>query len=590
MAENKRKKLGLALSGGGFRASLFHIGLLASLAERDVLKDVEVFSCVSGGSIIGAYYYLFVKQLLEKKEDLQIKQEDYINIIKEIEIDFFKKVQTNIRVQAFSSVKSNWRMVFGDKYSRSDRMADLYDRHFYNKFLFEYDINDNKRLSMKELIINPKNEKLGSDIREFNESRKNKVPMLILNATTLNTGRNWQFTAKDMGERERSEREKSKSELNLFNKNVLLKAFPYTREGIKNADSKYLEFPLGIAVAASACVPGLFTPLALTDLYDEITPLLVDGGVYDNQGISPIIYEGCTHVIVSDASGQLDFMQNLRNDPVGVTKRTNSVLLNRIRNQGFEYVNHIQKSKDDKIDNEILLHLREGLKPVVIEPLNKSKNTDDPGPDETYYGINKRVQLLLSTIRTDLDSFTEVEAYSLMYSGYCMMNRRITKEFISEPDKFSPHDWKFEKIREFCEGDIDETFCRQLEAGKKVFFKVWNASFFLFLLEIFAFTVPLVVLSIPFLLFHFFWPQYFLGFCIFTLVLFTIAMVSNMIKFVNVVHRNIIFKIVSVIHTFLIVISGWIVSNLYLKLVNKRFNSWGTIETLKRKNKEKQTN
>ena len=48
-------KVGLALSGGGFRASLFHIGILARLAECRVLRRVEVLSCVSGGSILGAY-------------------------------------------------------------------------------------------------------------------------------------------------------------------------------------------------------------------------------------------------------------------------------------------------------------------------------------------------------------------------------------------------------------------------------------------------------------------------------------------------------------------------------------------------------
>ena len=35
-------KVGLALSGGGFRASLFHIGVLAKLAELDILRRVEV--------------------------------------------------------------------------------------------------------------------------------------------------------------------------------------------------------------------------------------------------------------------------------------------------------------------------------------------------------------------------------------------------------------------------------------------------------------------------------------------------------------------------------------------------------------------
>src|SRR5262249_21465227 len=65
-------KVGLALSGGGFRASLFHIGVLAKLAELDMLRHVEVLSCVSGGSIVGAHYYLEVRRLLETKRDAAI--------------------------------------------------------------------------------------------------------------------------------------------------------------------------------------------------------------------------------------------------------------------------------------------------------------------------------------------------------------------------------------------------------------------------------------------------------------------------------------------------------------------------------------
>jgi hypothetical protein len=55
-------KVGLALSGGGFRASFYHLGVLACLAERDVLRDVEVLSCVSGGSIVGACYWLKLRR------------------------------------------------------------------------------------------------------------------------------------------------------------------------------------------------------------------------------------------------------------------------------------------------------------------------------------------------------------------------------------------------------------------------------------------------------------------------------------------------------------------------------------------------
>ncbi len=47
-------RIGLALSGGGFRAVAFHLGVLRGLHDRGVLDHVDVVSSVSGGSIIAA--------------------------------------------------------------------------------------------------------------------------------------------------------------------------------------------------------------------------------------------------------------------------------------------------------------------------------------------------------------------------------------------------------------------------------------------------------------------------------------------------------------------------------------------------------
>lgn len=44
--------LGLALSGGGFRAVLFHVGALWRLCELGILAKIERISSVSGGSIV----------------------------------------------------------------------------------------------------------------------------------------------------------------------------------------------------------------------------------------------------------------------------------------------------------------------------------------------------------------------------------------------------------------------------------------------------------------------------------------------------------------------------------------------------------
>jgi predicted acylesterase/phospholipase RssA len=52
--------MGLSLSGGGFRAAAFHLGVLDLLHRLDLLRRVRVLSTVSGGSFVGAAYALAV--------------------------------------------------------------------------------------------------------------------------------------------------------------------------------------------------------------------------------------------------------------------------------------------------------------------------------------------------------------------------------------------------------------------------------------------------------------------------------------------------------------------------------------------------
>lgn len=46
--------MGLCLSGGGFRAALYGLGVLRYLAEANVLGDTQVACGVSGGSVAAA--------------------------------------------------------------------------------------------------------------------------------------------------------------------------------------------------------------------------------------------------------------------------------------------------------------------------------------------------------------------------------------------------------------------------------------------------------------------------------------------------------------------------------------------------------
>ncbi|MET9617514.1 patatin-like phospholipase family protein [Kitasatospora indigofera] len=51
-----KRDIGLALSGGGFRAAAFHLGCLRALQDRGLLNRVRVVSGISGGSLLAALW------------------------------------------------------------------------------------------------------------------------------------------------------------------------------------------------------------------------------------------------------------------------------------------------------------------------------------------------------------------------------------------------------------------------------------------------------------------------------------------------------------------------------------------------------
>ena len=51
-------RLGLALSGGGFRATLYHLGVVRFLRDSNLLPRVSHITSVSGGSVLAAHLVL----------------------------------------------------------------------------------------------------------------------------------------------------------------------------------------------------------------------------------------------------------------------------------------------------------------------------------------------------------------------------------------------------------------------------------------------------------------------------------------------------------------------------------------------------
>jgi predicted acylesterase/phospholipase RssA len=480
-------KIGLGLSGGGFRAALFHIGVLARLAELNVLRRVEVLSCVSGGSIIGAHYYLEVRKLLQTVPDRDITRQHYIDIVARVRKDFLAGVQQNVRVSVASEFTTNLKMIFWGGYTRTMRAGELYESEIFARVLDcksdDPRLDDRRRNDPRWLngfYVCP----LGDDgqpdesfnFQTDNWRRRAKVPNLILNTTALNTGHNWQFTASWMGEPPAG----IDSEIDG---NDRLRRLYYDAEDTPKA---HRQIRLGHAVAASACVPGLFEPLMLDELYPERIVRLVDGGVCDNQGTTSLLEQDCNVILVSDGSGQMLSENQPSNGLLGVPLRSNTILQARVREAQYNELS--ARKRAALLRGFMFVHLKDDLDvdPIdwigCLDPYNAS---DDSRPAYrrgrlTRYGIAKEIQELLAGVRTDLDSFSDVEAFALMTSGYRMTEHefRYSKCVEGFPEPAEQFEWDFLAVEEGMKGGGAkyDYLKKQLSVSNTLAFKIWKLS------------------------------------------------------------------------------------------------------------------
>lgn len=579
MMEGNDKKLGLALSGGGFRASFYHIGVLARMADLGLLRHVDVISTVSGGSIIGALYYLHVKKLLEEKEDSSIKDEDYQDIMGKIEVDFLQAVQRNLRLRTFLNPLKNLKMSLAN-YSRSDYIGELYDKFLYRNVLSH---KNTKPIKMKDLKIIPFGEGPSFHPFEGNKTRKAKVPVLLMNATVLNDGHNWRFSAEHMGESNIDEPNET------IDKNFrLIRAESY--ENIY----KHGDFELGIAVAASACLPGVFAPLAISNLYDEgIRVQLVDGGTHDNQGIVGLLDKKlkCTHFIISDASGQMDDEKEPGIQVPNVIKRSSSIIYDRIREQ------QLSRILGEHSHNVALLHLRKGLPVREISYYDNDHKLQNKTvlcraePSSQAFGVNEDAQNLLSRVRTDLDSFSEIEAFSLMLNGYKMSEYEFNKTNINHlvtNTSLRGKKYQFFKIEGWISSPIvDPLYNRHLEIASKLFFRAVRLSL----------SLKIVITVVVAILFATLFNNYSFGFIQWTkepikkgnmlLILLLLIIILGFYLSRNVSYRNSIVQFwLNGLPTSLISLIGAVFIGIHLLTFDRLFLHLGRLEVLEREQKK----
>ncbi|RYZ43426.1 MAG: patatin-like phospholipase family protein [Myxococcaceae bacterium] len=265
--------LALSLSGGGYRAATFHLGSLRFLDTVGLLRDVVGLSTVSGGTLVGLAW---VMGQLEGKAFPEF-YEGYSAYLK----------RTNVIGDALVGLTSHREHGSHEWASLIRAAANVYARP---DFLGDHDFGevlDAKGLQLQEAIFNTTEFHQGLD---FRFRRSNRPATLLGNAHA-----------------------------------------PLPRSVARHVR-------LADVAAASSCFPGGFEPLVfphqfrwpqefpLSAALAELGPgfqhglPLMDGGVYDNQGIDALLlaFQGSPNpptLIISDVSTKVKEMYNVPENP-----------------------------------------------------------------------------------------------------------------------------------------------------------------------------------------------------------------------------------------------------------------------------------
>ncbi len=278
-----QNKIGLSLSGGGYRAAAFHLGTLNKLQEMNILQESDVISTISGGSITGGYYCL-------QKDNYDNFKESLYNALQKK--DVVKKVLFSF---TFLKLLFFFLLFFAPAFFfLFTPMAWLFPvlLAFFIYLLLKF-----------QFFIFPVSNRIETIYNDFFFSQKKLSdlpdhPVLVIGSTNLQTSRPFTFSKRWMQD----------------------STYQYMKPPVK---FRAANFPVARAVMASSCVPFAFTPVKIDKTFFENKedskkhhPLLVDGGVYDNQGIHKIMQHGqyeCDYIITSDAGGGSQGEQILNN-------------------------------------------------------------------------------------------------------------------------------------------------------------------------------------------------------------------------------------------------------------------------------------
>ncbi len=235
--------MALCLSGGGYRAMVYHLGAIWRLNELGILKDLKRVSSVSGGSITAAMLGLKWKKL---------------NFVNGVASNLFDEVIKPVMTLAGHTldVLSIAEGIINPFKSIADEIADGYRNHLYGRATLQ-------------------------DLPSDNEG-----PRFVLNATNVQTKVLWRFSKPFMGD----------YRVGLIRNPTLELAVAVGASSAFPPVLSPVELKLHAEEFDKTTAGDLQKPPFNTDV------ILSDGGVYDNLGLETAWKEYET-ILVSDGGG-----------------------------------------------------------------------------------------------------------------------------------------------------------------------------------------------------------------------------------------------------------------------------------------------
>jgi len=226
-------KIGLALSGGGFRATLYHLGIVRFLRDAGALERVTHITSVSGGSILAAHLVLNWDRYNGPPEEFEKAAKEVLDFVR---MDVRNRI---VRRYPFAALATAPRWIFRRpvkrRYTRAGMLEHHYQKHLYGD----------------------------TCLYELPES-----PELHILSTNLSEGCITSFTRSGI---------------------IMQRRLPGDRVQFERIQAGLATVPL--AVAASSAFPGFFPPIQLHsgDIGASEASFshqaFTDGGVFDNLGI-----------------------------------------------------------------------------------------------------------------------------------------------------------------------------------------------------------------------------------------------------------------------------------------------------------------